>query len=169
VNTTDAVKALRAHLGQSQQAFATGLGLSIRAIANYEKDRTPSTFALERLRKAAQESRRGDLADVFDAAYWQNLRRRFPGLTDEESAWTELMCDILDSQSVLKLKPVWRDVRESLLTAARKIISEAKRTQEPALLELASSVQGHMLIALAPSIEAAFGVETTPAKKEGKQ
>jgi transcriptional regulator with XRE-family HTH domain len=35
-NLSSAVKQLRKRLGESQQAFATRLGLSIRTIANYE-------------------------------------------------------------------------------------------------------------------------------------
>ena len=41
----DAVKGLRAHFGESQQAFATRFGLSIRSVANYEKNRKPEEMS----------------------------------------------------------------------------------------------------------------------------
>ena len=146
MNTTDAVKALRCHLGESQQAFATRLGLSIRAIANYEKDRTPSSLALGRLIKDAHEAGREDLADVFRTAYWQDASTNFPGLTDEESAWAELLCDILRSRCTPKLKRAWGEVCKSLHQAAGTIVSEAARTQDPDLIELAASATGHLLV-----------------------
>ncbi len=69
-----AVKELRAHVGESQQAFATRLGLSIRALANYEKDRNPTGRALLSLASAADEAGRHDLADLFLAALGRELR-----------------------------------------------------------------------------------------------
>jgi len=48
-----AVKDLRSALSLSQQAFATQLGLSIRAVVNYEKDRVPTARALAQLERLA--------------------------------------------------------------------------------------------------------------------
>jgi transcriptional regulator with XRE-family HTH domain len=61
----EAVKDLRAHLGESQQAFATRLGLSMSAIANYERDRSPTGKALVELAAAADAANRPDLAEKF--------------------------------------------------------------------------------------------------------
>jgi len=48
-----ATKRLRKLLGESQQAFATRLGLSIRTIANYEGGRRPSGKSLLALANTA--------------------------------------------------------------------------------------------------------------------
>jgi transcriptional regulator with XRE-family HTH domain len=55
-------------LRDSQQAFANQLGLSIRAVANYESDRTPTGRALVVLSKAAFGQGRTDLYRVFSGA-----------------------------------------------------------------------------------------------------
>lgn len=49
----------------SQQEFATQLGISIRGLVNYEKDRRPSTVALARLERLAGVSGHADMAEVF--------------------------------------------------------------------------------------------------------
>ena len=61
----DAVKELRKALSLSQQAFATKLGLSIRAIVNYEKDRAPTARALAQLEKLAADNDQPELARLF--------------------------------------------------------------------------------------------------------
>jgi transcriptional regulator with XRE-family HTH domain len=68
-----AVKALRKQLGDSQQAFATRLGLSIRAIANYEKDRIPTGMALVSLARAASEAGQQELVNTFMTALMDEL------------------------------------------------------------------------------------------------
>jgi len=64
-NFADAVKQLREHLGDSQQAFATRVGLSIRAVANYEKDRIPTGEVLTALYRVARASGEDRLAKIF--------------------------------------------------------------------------------------------------------
>jgi DNA-binding transcriptional regulator YiaG len=62
----DHVKQLRAHFGQSQQAFASTLGLSIRAVANYESQaRRPEDRILALFAKTAADAGRDDLAFEF--------------------------------------------------------------------------------------------------------
>jgi transcriptional regulator with XRE-family HTH domain len=61
-----AIKGLRAQYGDSQQAFAARMGLSIRAIANYEKDRVPTLSVLAKLAIQARLAKRPDLQDVFE-------------------------------------------------------------------------------------------------------
>jgi transcriptional regulator with XRE-family HTH domain len=68
-----AVKTLRHELGDSQQAFANRLGLSIRAIANYEKDRRPTGMALASLARAASDARKQDLINTFMSALVEEL------------------------------------------------------------------------------------------------
>ena len=71
--TIQAVRALREHLGESQQAFATRLGLSMRAVCNYEKDRGPTGKSLAALAKAASDAGRLDLAQTFIRALGKDL------------------------------------------------------------------------------------------------
>ncbi|MGD1097125.1 MAG: helix-turn-helix transcriptional regulator [Bryobacteraceae bacterium] len=69
-----AAKELRKRLGQSQQAFASGLGISIRSIANYEAGREPTGKPLFALTMAAQEAGHMDLANVFSDAMSEELK-----------------------------------------------------------------------------------------------
>jgi transcriptional regulator with XRE-family HTH domain len=68
-----AVRALRQHFGESQQAFANRLQLSIRAIANYEKDRRPAGTALVSLARAASNAGKQDLTNAFMNALVDDL------------------------------------------------------------------------------------------------
>ena len=73
MSLTEAVRELRKHLSESQQAFATRLGLSIRALANYEKDRAPTGKALAALAHTAAEAGRHDLSYEFMRALAREL------------------------------------------------------------------------------------------------
>jgi transcriptional regulator with XRE-family HTH domain len=82
-----AVKELRNRLELSQQVFATNLGLSIRAISNYEKDRIPGARPLAQLEQCAIASKQPDLAQIFADALANHLRlgrSDRPPLTPEE-------------------------------------------------------------------------------------
>jgi len=68
-----AVVELRGKLGQSQQIFATNLGISIRALANYEKDRTPPIELLLSLSSLAQGIADDALARTFSEAFTDRL------------------------------------------------------------------------------------------------
>jgi transcriptional regulator with XRE-family HTH domain len=72
-NIYEAVKELRHALGLSQQAFATQLGLSIRAVVNYEKDRAPTARALAQLEKLASDNDHSELARIFRDALGSEL------------------------------------------------------------------------------------------------
>jgi transcriptional regulator with XRE-family HTH domain len=74
-----AVKNLRKRLAESQQAFATRLGLSIRTIANYEGGRRPSGKPLLALAQAAAISNLPDLENAFLKA-----------LSDELHGWGQM-------------------------------------------------------------------------------
>ena len=82
-----AVKELRNRLALSQQVFATNLGLSIRAISNYEKDRIPGARPLAQLEQCAIGNKQPDLAQIFADALANHLRlgrSGRPPLTPEE-------------------------------------------------------------------------------------
>ncbi|MGA8594566.1 MAG: helix-turn-helix transcriptional regulator [Bryobacteraceae bacterium] len=76
---TDAVKALRLSLSESQQAFATRLGISIRALVNYEKDREPPLTLLLRLSAVAREAGKEGLAGVFEWAFYEQISNATAG------------------------------------------------------------------------------------------
>jgi transcriptional regulator with XRE-family HTH domain len=68
LDVNEAVKKLRASLGLSQQRFATELGLSIRAIVNYEQNRVPSARALAQMESLAGRTQLPELAYDFGRA-----------------------------------------------------------------------------------------------------
>src|ERR1700687_2268146 len=82
-----AVRALRGLTGDSQQAFAARLGLSIRAIANYEKDRVPTGRALYQLSQLARELGREDFAKEFSSALSAEFEDVIEPLNPEEKVW----------------------------------------------------------------------------------
>src|SRR5438874_8403577 len=84
-----AIKQLRAVTHDTQQSWASRLGLSIRAIANYEKDRVPHSAVLLRLAKLAQQVGREDLAQVFQAALSTELKEVLEPMTAEERVWSK--------------------------------------------------------------------------------
>jgi transcriptional regulator with XRE-family HTH domain len=72
-NINGAVRELRKALSLSQQAFATQLGMSIRAVVNYEKDRLPTARALAQLEKLAADTHHPELARTFRDALGSEL------------------------------------------------------------------------------------------------
>jgi transcriptional regulator with XRE-family HTH domain len=82
MDVSTAVKRLRENTGLSQQAFATEMGLSIRAVANYEKDRTPEREVLVRFMVFAMKHNQPKLADIFSAATTKDL--------DPIKKWTQM-------------------------------------------------------------------------------
>ena len=70
---TEAVKALRARLNESQQAFATRLGISIRGLANYEKERDTPLALLLKLAAVAREAGDEKLAEVFQWSFYEQI------------------------------------------------------------------------------------------------
>jgi len=64
--SSDAVRALRNSLGESQQAFANRCGLSISSVTHYEGgQRTPDYWVTLTLYRVACEAGRKDLATFF--------------------------------------------------------------------------------------------------------
>jgi transcriptional regulator with XRE-family HTH domain len=83
----EAVKNLRKATAMSQQSFATELGMSIRAVVNYEKNRAPTAPALARLEGLAAERQLPELERIFGDALATQLgrgRRARPPLDGEE-------------------------------------------------------------------------------------
>src|ERR1700693_2354223 len=67
MDLTQAVRELRTLTVETKQSFAQRLGLSLRAINNYEKDRAPNSPALFRLAKLARQGGPFDLATCFSS------------------------------------------------------------------------------------------------------
>lgn len=76
---TEAVRALRLRLKESQQAFATRLGISIRGLVNYEKDREPPLALLLKLAAVARESGDENLADIFQWGFYEQITTAMQG------------------------------------------------------------------------------------------
>lgn len=71
------IRALRDEYGQSQQVFATMLGLSVSSIAHYElANRAPDYLVTTKLFRAAQKVRRHDLGILFKQRM-KELEHRF--------------------------------------------------------------------------------------------
>jgi transcriptional regulator with XRE-family HTH domain len=64
-SVSDAVRALRAALDESQQSFAYRMKTAIRTIARYETVRPPKGKALAELYRVAEETGNAELADIF--------------------------------------------------------------------------------------------------------
>jgi len=73
MTTSEAIKEFRYRLNMSQQAFATALGISMRAVANYEAGRSPQPRQMSRLERFAAAQRANDLRTVFKEALAKQL------------------------------------------------------------------------------------------------
>jgi transcriptional regulator with XRE-family HTH domain len=72
-HVADAVKALRAEFGESQQRFSDRIGVVVRTVARYELQKPPAGEMLGRLSALADEAGRDDLRAVFTNAFWREL------------------------------------------------------------------------------------------------
>lgn len=152
MKSIEAVRKLRRHLGESQQAFATRLGLSIRAVANYEKDREPRGRAAAALGRAAVEAGREDLAAIFRKSLWADMNNSALIVSDSQRTWINILLDILEARQHSSLKPICESAQQSLEAAARQIIQAAVGTDDLGLQELAHNTGGHLLVAAAQKL-----------------
>jgi len=111
-----AVKQLRAVTNDTQQSLASRLGLSIRAIANYEKDRVPHSAVLLRLAKLAQHVGREDLAEVFQAGLSTELKEVLEPMTAEERVWSEAVLTLLRNRDRVDWPRAAHDIIRALET-----------------------------------------------------
>ncbi len=86
---------LRSRLGLTQQEFAHRLGISIRAVANYDSGKPPNSKSLSALQRLANEAGEADLAATFEAELSRSL-----GLEDIGSAFST-------TKEVLKSLTAW--------------------------------------------------------------
>lgn len=73
-----AVVTLRAHMGETQQEFATRIGISISALSNYERHRTPEPKQLVAFLLCAKVVGREDLVKVFRQVFLDELGLQNP-------------------------------------------------------------------------------------------
>jgi transcriptional regulator with XRE-family HTH domain len=131
MHVQEAVRELRVATGNSQQSFAQALGLSMRAIANYEKDRTPNSPALYRLAKLARQVGRPDLAQVFSSALSEELSDVVEPMTTEEKAWADAVIALLRNKGLTD----WPRIGRSIVSALEKLV---RRTDVEELENLAA-------------------------------
>jgi len=79
----NSVRELRRTYGDNQQSFAQRVGLSPRAIANYETNRMPNPKALLKFAKLAAAINRSDLASAFTSAFHLQVGESTIDVTDE--------------------------------------------------------------------------------------
>ena len=120
-----AVKKLRSALGLTQPAFAKRVGLSVRAIANYEKDREPSGEVLRRFASLAARHNLDSLAKIFSDAFAEEIQGRTNPSTAEETAYTRAILLLLRNRSVFS---GWRQVSTEVIAALESLIAEARKT-----------------------------------------
>jgi transcriptional regulator with XRE-family HTH domain len=113
MDATKAVRELRSRLGDSQHAFANRLGLTVRAIAFYEKDRVPSGNVLRLLAKVSEQQGFSDLATVFrgwladDIGSWDpgDLTLKLEPQTPAEKLWVSSILAVLRNERYASLVP----------------------------------------------------------------
>jgi transcriptional regulator with XRE-family HTH domain len=134
VDLIAAVRNLRKRLGLSQQAFANELGLSLRAIANYEKDRRPSGEELARLYSVSLKHRQKRLAATFKAALTAEQARAAAGKRASLGALAVLRLPELESLAFF----LSRELDDEDVTPPAKI--ERARKDVRAMLKIIESI-----------------------------
>ena len=145
-----AVKRLRAELKLTQPAFAKRVGLSVRAVAYYEKDREPSGEVLQRLGSLAARHGRNDLAKIFSDALGRELQDKTTPSTPEESAWVQALLLVLRNRSVL---PVSQQVSTELVAAVESLAESARKPSARMNLAKIEEVLVELRYRIAPNAE----------------
>jgi transcriptional regulator with XRE-family HTH domain len=120
-----AVKKLRSALGLTQPAFAKRVGLSVRAIANYEKDREPGGEVLRRFASLAARHHLDSLAKIFSDAFAEEIQGRTNPSTAEETAYTQAMLLLLRNRSV---SSGWGQASTEVIAALESLVAEVRKT-----------------------------------------
>lgn len=96
----EAVRELRAHLGETQQQFAGRLGTSVVTVAKYETDMSrPGAATLARLAQISAENNLPDLALKFRKEFIPYLK-----LSPEEQRRADIMSKVLNSVPTLDVR-----------------------------------------------------------------
>jgi DNA-binding XRE family transcriptional regulator len=131
VTVNQAVRALRKHVGKTQQIFATELGISISSLNNYERQRTPEPKQLFAFEHAARDVGRHDLARIFsrearEALGWTdwysgsalNLLQLDPATPEH---WYELAC-VEALERCLSGASDYQDLIATVMTALSMVV-----------------------------------------------
>lgn len=112
------LKELRTALGQSQQALAVSLGLSLRAIANYESGRMPAPRILVALAKHAENCCRHDLAEPFRKMLAKEIGADEVKMTTQQAV-KQLRADLAERTGKCTQEDLARDLGVTVRTVAR--------------------------------------------------
>jgi transcriptional regulator with XRE-family HTH domain len=135
MDLTQAVRELRTLTGETQQSFAQRLGLSLRAINNYEKDRAPNSPALFRLAKLARQVGRLDLAQVFSSALSAELQEVVEPMTKEERIWSSVVLALVRDRQLTDWPRIGGFLVKALEKVARQKDAAEAKELEPVLVE----------------------------------
>ncbi len=133
MNLIQAVQELRRKLGDSQQAFANRLGISIRAVANYEKDRQPHGKSLASLARVAAAAGETALANQFRKALAEDIGPVLSPAVDfkseEERDWTvALLAAFRNPQYSARLRRV-QEILEPVRQRCQQKLDDAQEFQ----------------------------------------
>jgi len=106
--------------GDSQRGFANRLGLSLRAVCNYETGRHPSKTVLARLASLAAKQDLHDLAKTFSLAYAAEVKGQLVPGTPEETAWVRAVLALVRNKELLQ---GWPAIEVSVINF-REVVSD---------------------------------------------
>lgn len=125
----EAIKALRAQLGESQQQFSNRLGVVVRTVARWELEQPPKGDVLLRLFDLSQEVGREDLMRVFAKALnklppkvlLESIRSlMWPVMTQNIRAWAQMEEALLNLEKTAGNTRSKPDDYRSQIAALRK-------------------------------------------------
>src|SRR5690242_16724875 len=133
---SDAVKALRSALGDTQHAFANRMNTAIRTVARWETTRAPSGGSLAQLEHLAAKQGFEDLAGIFRAAIaaelgsWDTSEFKSIGIeprTESEKLWVAaVLMTLRNSEFVENRVRVLSNLREPA-EACIKVLERGRR------------------------------------------
>lgn len=111
MSVAEAVRALRALFGETQQDFAYRCQLAIRTVARFENGRIPEIDLLASFMVEADAINRPDLAEIFRAAVARKINHQIPRFAvsaDEHPILEAVLVILRDadqaSQQIVKVK-----------------------------------------------------------------
>lgn len=155
MDLTALVKRVRTAHGETQQQFATRLGISIRALANYEKDRNPTGRALTRLTEEAHRAGLREEAEQFNKVLLKEIGVGMAtghfALTDDEQVIGIALVALLRNQALPDVRKhcgralgeIWAGCR-ALEKAATDGMLVVKPDQPTSMEDVQAAIQRHV-------------------------
>jgi transcriptional regulator with XRE-family HTH domain len=136
MTVNQAVRALRKHMGKTQQAFATATGISISALNNYERQRRPELKRLHVFHWFAQQAEREDLRKVFLKAIADKVGEPYVGpamkllLLDPHNTktWFEFLA--VEALALSLTEAAYRDLAPAVIRALAPVIQRRNQREE---------------------------------------